>query len=345
MRDYQNNVYSYIIEKDGKKTGYIKIPSFYATFDNGKTDVSDDVAKEIYKLEEDKVDGVIIDLENNGGGSMEEAVRLSGMFIDFGPIAFMDDKNGKKQILKDPSRGSIYEGPMVVLINGFSASASEFFTNVMQDYNRAVIVGNKSLGKASMQRILPLTANKNPDEFIKLTIEKFYRISGKSNQTIGITPDVEIPTLFDKQMPREDSYATALKNDEIDVVAKYNVLINANQSTVILSKKRVNHDPAIQAIKDLNTKINELYDFDLPPVELQFDKVFNQVNCINELWKDIKDLSETEYDLKVTRNAIDVEFQQFDDYLKTSNKEKIKAIRNNIHIVEAVKIIENLKKE
>lgn len=344
MKDYENNVFSYILEKDGIKTGYIKIPSFYSTFENGKTSVSDDVVREIYKLQEDKIDGLVIDLENDGGGSMDEAIRLTGLFIDIGPIAIMNNRQQKKQTLKDTNRGIIYSGPMVVMINGFSASASEFFANAMQDYNRAIIIGNQSLGKASMQRILPLTNDKNADEFVKLTIEKFYRITGKSNQYIGITPDVEIPLLFDKQMPREKSNPTALKNDEIVSTLKYTVLTNSNKEAVEKSKKRVSENTSMKAITDLNSKINQLYDYDIPPVALQFPKVYDEIKRINTLWKEIKAMSEIEYPLMVTQNSVDIEYQEFDNYLKASNKEKINNIKSNIHIIEAVNIINDLKK-
>lgn len=344
MKDYDVNVYSYIIENNNKKIGYVRIPSFYATFENGKTNVSDDVAREIYKIQKDNIEGLIIDLENNGGGALEEAVKITGQFIDIGPVAIMNDRNGNKQIIKDTNRGTIYAGPLVVLINGFSASASEFFANAMQDYNRAIIVGNQSHGKASIQRIMPLSDTKNPDEFIKLTIEKFYRITGKSNQTIGITPDVIIPSLFDKQMPREKNNPTALKNDEINAVNKYSMLTNDYAQAIALSKKRVAENSNITAIANLEEKINALYDTDFAPIPLQFDKVFDEIRRVNSIWKDIKNNSTTEYPLNVERNSTDIDYQQFDDYLKTNNKEKIKAIKCNIHIVEAVNIINDLKK-
>ena len=343
MKDYENNIYSYIIEKDNKKSGYIRVPSFYGQFENGKTNASDDLAKEIYKLKEDKIDGLIIDMENNGGGSMDEAINMAGLFIDIGPLAIMDNRYEEKETIKDPNRGTIYSGPIVVLINGFSASASEFFANVMQDYNRAVIVGNQSYGKASMQRIFPLTENKNPTEFLKITLEKFYRITGKSNQTIGITPDIEIPLLFDKQMPRESTSKTALKIDEIKSTLRYTVLTNEFKSKSIEnSKTRLKENETIKTINDLNTKINTLYDSNLPPVMLQFSSVFNEVNKVNALWSEIKLKSEIEFPIVVQRNKIDIEYQQFDEYLKSNNIEKIKAIKTNIHIIEAANIINDL---
>ena len=344
MKDYDNNVYSYILEKDNKKTGYIRIPSFYATFENGKTNVSDDVAKEIYKLQKDNIDGLIIDLENNGGGSMDEAVQLTGSFIDVGPIAIMNTKSGNKQTIKDPNRGSIYNGPLVILINGFSASASEFFTNTMQDYKRAVVIGNQSHGKASMQRILPLSVEKNQEEYIKLTIEEFYRVTGKTNQTIGITPDVFVPTLFDKQMPRESKNKTALKNDTIEGVLRFTEFPNPKRTEAIeKSKIRVNANENLKTITTLNGKLNTIYDEDLPPILLNFNSVFESVNKMNLLWKEVKDISKREFELKVERNSVDIEYQQFDEYLKSSNTEKIKDIKSNLHIIEAVYIINDLK--
>lgn len=344
LKDYGNNVYSYILEKDNKKTGYLRIPSFYATFENGKTNVSDDVTKEIYKLKKDAIDGLIIDLQNNGGGSMEEAVQLTGSFIDIGPIAIMNNKQGNKQTIKDPNRGSIYTGPLVVLINGFSASASEFFTNTMQDYKRAVVIGTNSHGKATMQRILPLTEDKNQEEFLKLTIEEFYRVTGKTNQTIGITPDIALPLLFDKQMPRESKNKKALKNNTIEGVLRFTEFINPNRKVAIeKSAARIAADANLKIITDLNNKLNEVYEKDMAPIPLNFNSVFESVNKVNSLWKEVKLVSKKETDIKVERNSVDIEYQQFDEYLKSANKEKIKAIKSNLHIIEALNIINDLK--
>ena len=345
LKDYQNNVFSFKLKMENSVFGYIKIPSFYSTFENGKSSITNDVVKEIYKLEENKIDGLVIDIENNGGGSMEEAVQLSGLFINDGPLAIMNNNKNNKQIIPDSILGTIYNGPMVIMINGFSASASEFFTNAMQDYNRAIIIGNKSLGKATMQRIFPL--NSNNDEFLKLTLEKFYRLTGKSNQYNGITPDVEIPLLFDKQMPRENSNDTALKNDEISGVLKYNYIENSVYAdAIVASKKRVAESTDALEIQNLNTKINPLYDEDLPPVILQFNYVFDNVNSINSLWKDIKKETEKVYPITVELNSADSKKQKKDDFMKTNTTERIKNIRQNFHILEATNIlydINNLK--
>lgn len=343
MKDYSNNVYSYILKDHDQKIGYIRIPSFYGKFENGKTNMSDDVLEEIYKLQEDGIKGLIIDLQNNGGGSMDEAVSLSGLFIDYGPVAIMNNRKGQTQTLRDPSRGSVYDGPLVVLVNGFSASASEFFSNAMQDYNRAIVIGSQSFGKASMQRIYPLSFENEPAEFVKLTIEEFYRITGKSNQTIGIKPDVEIPMLFDDQMPRESDSKTALKNDQINGVSRFSSYLNPFKSKAIEnSRKRISESLDAKTISEMNVKIDKLYDGPLNPVLLEFDTVFTEVNDMNSIWASIKDLSEKEYAIDVERNSIDIEFQEFDDFLKSSNTEKIKALKSNFAVVEAMNIINDL---
>ncbi len=344
MKDYENSVYSYVLKKDSLKIGYIKIPSFYSNIENGTTNVSDDVARELYKLKTDKIAGLVIDLEDNGGGSMEEAKRLTGMFVDIGPIAVMNNSSGGKEIVKDYNRGMAYNGPLVVMINGFSASASEFFTNALQDYNRAVVIGTVSHGKASMQRIFPLFEEKNPEEFIKITIEEFYRITGNTNQTVGITPQVHIPLLFDKQMPREKDNKTALANDSIPAKLKFDKSPADLTTAIEKSMKRVNENPVFAVVTKLNERINALYDTDLPPVKLDFQHVFNEVNRVNGFWKEILDFTQKEYDIQVENSLMDKQYNNFDEYVKSSNEEKIKAIRQNLRILEAINIINDLQK-
>lgn len=344
LRDYQNNAYSFKVKTNQGTYGYIRIPSFYSTFENGKSNVSSDVALEVAKLQIDKVDGIIIDLENNGGGSMEEAVKLSGLFIDGGPLAIMDNNKSKKEILKDTYKDAIYYGPMIIMINAFSASASEFFTNAMQDYNRAIIIGNRSLGKATMQRVFPL--NQNNDEFLKITLEKFYRITGKSNQYAGITPNVSIPTLFDKQMPREDSMETALRNDELKSGTKYNrIESDAYARATALSAKRVENSAEAKFITDLNTKIAPFYEDSLPPIPLQFDCVFEDVTKLNTLWKTIKEANEKEYPITVIPTETDLENQQADDFVTSYTKERIKEVKQNFHVLEAINILTDVNQK
>ena len=342
LKNYENTIYSYVIKQEGKNIGYIKIPSFYAKFDNGKSDVSDDLIQEITKLQRDHIEGLIIDLENNGGGSMEEAIKMISIFIDKGPIAVMNTQFNENVIIDDPYIGLVYSDPVAILINGFSASASEFFTNAMQDYKRAVVLGNQSFGKATIQRIFPLKNNRNPDEFIKLTIEKFYRITGKSNQKSGITPDVFVPTLFDKQMPRESEYETAFKNDVIEINSNYDKVNFLNYEQAISnSRKRVSDDNRVKKINDLNSEINGLYE-DLQPITLKFEDVFSQVSKVNKVWKEVENMSQVANEIDISQNTTDSESQKNDSYLKTINTENIKSIKSNIHIIEAATVIQDL---
>ena len=175
-------VKSYVI-KGKNNIGYINLPGFYSREEEGAKEenfngCANDVSKEIIKLRKDNIGGLILDLRNNGGGSMWEAMQLAGIFIDAGPVASFKEKDGKVQFLKDPNRGTIYDGPLIVLINGASASASEFFSATLQDYNRALIVGGTTYGKGTAQEVFPLDTlkedpNKKYEEFIKVTGGKF----------------------------------------------------------------------------------------------------------------------------------------------------------------------------
>ena len=343
MKDYQNSVFSYILERDNQKTGYIKIPSFYAISENGKTNVSDDVNKEIFKLKEDKISGLIIDLENNGGGSMEEAIKLCGLFINTLYLGQGVDRSNNTEIIGNQKSKTIYTGPIVILINGFSASASEFFTNAMQDYNLAVVVGTKSLGKATFQQILPLENEK--DKFVKVTMGKFYRITGKSNQYNGIKPDIEIPNFFDDQMPKENSYKTAFKNDKVEgIVDTSNFPRNEKQKQTVLTytqKSKTNSE--FQKILALKTKFNQFYTNPFPAVMLQFDTVYNQLTDLNKRWNEIDDFNKIEYSFGISNTSYDSRNIKIDANLESVNKTQMKDLKTKFRIFEAIKIMGDLK--
>src|SRR5690606_9880516 len=192
----ENTTTGYVLQST-TNVGYIKIPGFYTDLEspNG-LGLANDVAKELYKFDKEDIKGLILDLRFNGGGSMKEAADLSGMFINRGPLAILKFNNGETFTVKDMNRGSLFQKPIVILIDNFSASASELFAAAMQDYNRAVIVGSPSHGKSSAQVILPLD-EEGTLGFTKLTTEAFYRVTGKSHQSIGVTPDIVLPSLHD----------------------------------------------------------------------------------------------------------------------------------------------------
>lgn len=345
MKATANAVYSFIAEKE-TKMGYINIPNFYSDFDGySPQGCADDVAKEIAKLKMDNVQGLVIDLQDNGGGSMEEALKLAGMFIDFGPVSVLVNNKNKHTILKDYNRGNSYLGPIVILINGNSASASEFFAAAMQDYNRAIIVGSKSLGKASMQTILPL--DRNQQDFVKLTIEKFYRITGDSNQIKGVIPDIALPVLYDSIVPREISYKTALKYDRIHTKARFSPFQVDIEKVVELSHSRTANSSRFNEILLTNNEINSLYNDPKKPLRLAFKDVFNSTHEIDTLWKKVKKIMAIETNCTISNNSHDYEKLQLDAFQQEINTSKIKDLKTNPYLEEAVAILNdfnNLKK-
>lgn len=337
LADYENRIFSFLIKKGDQIFGYIKIPSFYSTFENGKSNLSLDMVNEITNLQQDNIDGLIIDIQDNGGGSMDEVEKLSSLLIDEGPMALIMNNTNEIETIYDTLPGAIYKGPLVVMINGNSASASEFFANVMQDYNRAIIIGNPSFGKATMQRVYPLNSSK--EEFIKMTVEEFYRVTGKTNQIVSIQPDIELPSLFDAQMNRESDFPTALANDEINS-SNYRYIKNSKYTSAIsLGKRRVARSIDALVIKNLNDKLNPIYDIARLPVALDFISVFNSVNYINVLMNEVDKLSKQEYAIHVALNSNDEMVQKKNNYLKIINADRVIQIKRNYHILEAVNVL------
>ncbi len=216
--DNEENIVKGFVLKGDKKIGYILLPGFYTEWENESgSSCANDVAKEIVKLKKENIDGLVLDVRFNGGGSLAEAMELTGIFIDEGPLAGQKIKDGKVVFLKDPNRGTIYNGPMVLMVNGQSASASEMLAASLQDYNRAVIVGSNTFGKATMQQMMPVdTLQKNPlrsdnrNDMVKITRGKLYRLNGETAQLNGVKPDVVLPDAFDGLDYREKFMPFAL---------------------------------------------------------------------------------------------------------------------------------------
>ncbi len=206
-------VKSEVIEKDGKKIGVLEVPSFYVG-------LSKDTDKLLAELKTKKVDGVIVDLRNNGGGALTEATALTGLFITEGPVVQVRDSYGRIKVNADTDGKSSYDGPLTVLINRYSASASEIFAAAMQDYNRAIILGENSFGKGTVQQHRSL--NHIYDLFdkelgyVQYTIQKFYRIDGGSTQNRGVAPDIAYPTPIEASETGESVEDNALPWDRID---------------------------------------------------------------------------------------------------------------------------------
>ncbi|NTV06493.1 MAG: carboxy terminal-processing peptidase [Chlorobiaceae bacterium] len=211
-----------IIQQNGEKIGVITIPSFYLDFEGQQQNTgnynstSRDVTRILNELNSEHVDGIVIDLRDNGGGSLEESVAVTGLFIPTGPVVQISNSTGGKMVLRDEDRRVLYSGPLAVLVNRYSASASEIFAAAIQDYGRGVVIGERTFGKGTVQSIIKLTRpfnffGKPPDlGQIKLTIAKFYRISGGSTQHKGVVPDIVMPSMIDTSVVGEDTYSSSL---------------------------------------------------------------------------------------------------------------------------------------
>ena len=340
MKMDNNLCYSFVVGNQNKM-GYIKIPSFYGD-EQGTNYLSNDVANEIIKLKNDKVNGIIIDLEYNGGGNTFEAVKLVGMFIDLGPVAIINNNNNVSETLKDFNRGFSYDGPLVIMINGFSASASEFFANAMQDYNRAIIIGNSSFGKATAQSIIPLEDNETNEDFLKITEQKFYRITGKSHQKNGLTPDIELPMLFDSFIPRESSKNYALEADEIVQKLHFKKFKSDFSDAIEKSKNRINTNSYFTSIDSINQIIKTNFNQDKKPLLLDFKSVFEDVHKLNDLYEEIAKILKTKFAFQIQSTSEDIEKIKFNSFLQNETNEKIKQLENNGRVEEAIKILEHL---
>ncbi len=257
------------IEQNGTKhrMGVIEIPTFYVDFDGkskGEKDYKStnrDVRKLLEELNEEKVEGVIVDLRNNGGGSLQEAIELTGLFIPSGPVVQVRSTYGDVDIEDDPDPIEVYNGPLVVMVNRFSASASEIFSAAIQDYGRGVIVGEQTYGKGTVQTIYDINRYLRTDDplgEIKLTIAKFYRISGGSTQHKGVVPDIQFPSAYDPSEYGESSNPSALPWDQINS-ARYTKIYDLSK---YLPKLQSNYEKRIKSNSEflyINEDIKEYH--------------------------------------------------------------------------------------
>ncbi|MCL7462867.1 carboxy terminal-processing peptidase [Pseudomonas sp. NW5] len=221
------------------RLGVIEIPAFYLDFkayrkgDPDYKSTTRDVRRLLGELRQEKVDGVIIDLRNNGGGSLQEANELTGLFIDRGPTVLVRNSDGRVDVLADDAQGVVYAGPMAVLVNRLSASASEIFAGAMQDYHRALIIGGQTFGKGTVQSVQPLNHGE-----LKLTMAKFYRVSGQSTQHQGVLPDISYPTRFDLKQIGESALPAAMPWDSIRPAIR----TRGNPFTPFLAELKARHE-------------------------------------------------------------------------------------------------------
>jgi len=251
-------------DKKPFKIGVIDIPKFYNDFEgqrNGDGEfksTTKDVRKIIDSLKTEKVDGIVIDLREDGGGSLQEAIELSGLFIKDGPVVQVKNSSGIVEISDDPDPSIFYDGPMAVLVDKFSASASEIFAGAIQDYGRGLIIGEQTYGKGTVQNLIDLnrlsSIGKNDLGQVKITIAKFYRVNGGSTQNLGVIPDISFPSMIDAKEFGESSEPSALPWDEIKS-ADFNKYSDMNKYLNTLKKK---HQKRIDGSKDFSYLLEDI---------------------------------------------------------------------------------------
>lgn len=326
MRSIENTVSGYVL-KGSKTIGYIPLPSFY--FSRNETSqggCASDVASAIIKLNKEKIEGLILDLRFNGGGSMDEARELAGIFIDFGPIIMVQDAKSPVAVLKDSNKGTIYNGPLMIMVNGFSASASELLASSLQDYKRALIVGGHTFGKGTGQSVLPLPSGGT--NFAKVTTLKIYRINGKTYQHKGVTPDISLPDITQFLDRREANYPTALPGDSIPKKAYYTPAPQPAFTTLAeKSKQRVQQSAQFKNI--------ELWQHQLIkpiPLDVAGFTTYASGFALNKK-------SDPLALLTIHNTSFDNSLLAFDPFRKTLNEKSIQQLRESFYIQEAYNIM------
>lgn len=331
------------------KIGYIYLPKFYADFTpQGLTSCAADVAKEIEKLKKENVKGLILDLRDNGGGSLRDVVQMSGLFIEEGPIVQVKNRARKPEIMTDNDPRVQWGGPFIVMVNGFSASASEILAAAMQDYKRAVIVGSASTyGKGTVQRFLDLD-NSTGDESvkplgdIKLTIQKFYRITGKTTQLDGVRPDIVLPDFYNyvDLGERENDYP--LESTTIDPVPfnQNAYVVTGLDKLKTASEMRVKADATFKKVDENATRLRKLQDQTQYP--LQADK-FRQWHKRQEEEADqYENLFKPIESFNLANLSADMPQIQSDTSRQARNDSWLKDKKKDIQLYEAYRIMQDM---
>ena len=338
---------SSVVEKDGKKYGIIYLPKFYISFENKENrDAFKDVAAEIEKLKAQNIDGLVMDLRDNGGGSLETVVKMVGLFIPEGPIVQVKAPGRNPEILPDPDKRVQYDGPLVVMINNFSASASEIFAAAIQDYKRGIVVGSKhSYGKGTVQNMIDLNQFIRGNSYgdlgaLKTTIQKFYRINGGSTQREGVKSDIVFPDRFAYLDMGERDEESALPWDKIEP-AKYQPL-NVNFDNVIAnSKKRIAANPTFNLIDENAKWIFERKDEN--DFSLNLNDFKREIAAADVKIKKFKAISD--YNNKYTFTSLPDEVALFekDTLLKQKRERWHEELQKDIYVEETLNVISDMK--
>ena len=334
------------------KIGYIYLPEFYMDFEkpNGAK-CSEDVAKEIVKLKAQNVDGIVMDLRGNGGGSLPEVVKMVGLFIEDGPVCQVKGRDDKKPSLwKDRDKSVLYSGPLTVMVDEGSASASEIFAAAIQDYGRGIIIGSTSTyGKGTVQRTISLNPDaenpalgSNAEDMgtVKLTLQKFYRINGGATQLKGVTPDVIIPDRYEFFKSREKDNDAALTWDEISKADYKPWVTSYNASSVINNaNKDINASTTFKSLKEKVVLIDKQNDKEY---SLNLSKYKEEQLLLKTEYKQLDSLYKLPKEMNVVNSVVDGAALSTDKERIERNKQFFNRIKGDIYIDETVKVMNNM---
>ena len=340
---------SSLIYQESKKFGFITLPSFYIDFnDYGQRNAASDIKKEILKLKNENVNGIIMDLRGNGGGSLKTAVDITGFFIDKGPVVQVKSIGGRKEVLKDTDPSVIWDGPLVILVNEFSASASEILAAALQDYNRAIIIGSKqTYGKGTVQNVLSLNQFISGNTygelgFIKLTTDKFYRISGESTQLEGVKSDIVLPNRYSYIDIGERDLENPLSWDQINS-ANYSPLNKQlyYDKSLENSKNRISKNEFFNIINEQAKWVKEQQDDNI--VSLNYDSYkmdMDNNKKESEKFKKIEDFK-SNYKFEWLRDNRIMGDEIPDEIIERRNR-WIDDLKKDLYVDEAVNILSDL---
>ncbi|HOB23961.1 MAG TPA: carboxy terminal-processing peptidase [Kaistella sp.] len=331
---------------DGKKYGLISLPSFNADFEDAKgRNASDDIKNEILKLKPQGVQGIILDLRNNGGGSLTEVGDIMGLFMNAGPFVQVKDGNGKIQTLKNKTNSPIWTGPVVIMQNELSASASEILAGAMQDYGRGIVLGSpQSFGKGTVQTFVDLNRFLNTnDDFgsLKLTIQKFYRVTGESTQRKGIQSDIQMKDFFTYAEVGERYDDFALAWDKIPAVAYQPMNYFSIQALQKASEARLQNNKNYQLIQESaqwKEKLDKEESISLK--ESSFDEVMKKRKAQIEKFKVLDKFNNG---LKFTLNPDEMVREKSDEAFTKKTQNWTKNLQRDLYLQEAVNVISGMK--
>jgi len=342
---------SAVVNDGTNKIGYIYLPEFYADFDDPSARRSaTDVAREVQKLKDAKVDGIVIDLRGNGGGSLNDVVDMAGLFIEDGPIVQVKGRDEKASVLSDRDKDVLYSGPLAVMVDEMSASASEIFAAAIQDYHRGVIIGSTSTyGKGTVQRSISLDPQSENPLFsrpsqglgdVKLTFRKFYRINGGATQLRGVVPDIVIPDRLENVKFREKDNPDALNWDEIPK-ASYTTWNPGYSFNSIVSEENneLSKSPVFKGIREDVDLLDKYNDAETP---LNIKKYREQLEQVKSISKKLDSLDKLSVDLPVHNIVSDSLAITGDSDKVEKNKQFLKRISNDIYISQTVKVINKM---